>query len=145
MYFRYDRNYLGWTSDPKSGTISIIGGRVIGLASTIPLEIGKRYELSFSSIMLGSSGRMELVGWEIFPGTDVIRTRWERLGVEVNIAPSVGWQKRSKTFVCPGKQKGRGKQPGQIVKFWLLFVLPKGDCKFCLDDISLKEVVRGRR
>lgn len=135
LYFRYRNDYPGWTFDPSSGQIGLRGARTIGCRSTLPMTIGRRYEFSFSYILLGGAARCKLVGWEHFPATE-LRPSWseERLAFEGSLTPAAGWQKKTVTITCPGKQKD------QRLNFHLGYRLPAGDCQFFLDDFSLKEL-----
>lgn len=131
-YFRYAKNYPGWTI--KDGTISAKGNRRILFRDKLKLEIGKRYTFSFSSILFGRMARWQMIGYERFEGTREKPPYYKRYSIGKNISPSTSWKKNTLTFVCPGVQKG------EIIAFSLGFIMPEGDCKFCFDNLSLKEV-----
>lgn len=128
MYFRYDKNYPGWNNNS-------VGARVFGGNFRLPMVIGKRYELTFSSILLGNSAYVGMVAYEPFEGTELVPPHNERREYGDNITPTAGWQKKTINFVCPGKQTG------MTLNFELGFALPAGDCHFCVDAFSLKEVL----
>ncbi len=135
MYFRYVKDYLGWTRNPKSSAINTIGGRLIGCGRALPMVIGQRYEFSFSYIQIGGAVNCRLTAQEHFPGTHTTPPYSQRREIQENLAPAGSWQKKTITFICPGTQQGTA------LNFYLTFLLPAGDSQFCLDDFSLQEVV----
>lgn len=128
--FRYIRDYPGWVAD------DIPGARAIS-APPVRLEKGKRYELSFHMIMKGRSGGNWVLGNHelVRPGTDTTPPVWEWQTVTDTISSAGGWQKRSKSFICPLKVQTNA-------VFGLIFYMPPGDCEFFIDDLAVRESAR---
>jgi len=145
LFFRYVNNYPGFTMNrlswilpvSKSRTVvHVVGARVIAPNYRFNLKLKHRYELSFSSIVKGNPVTWALWAREMIrSGTDETAPGWEVHYVSDRIPPSVGWQKRTYRFKCPSTVQSN-------FPYNLYFRMPKGDVKFLLDNLSLKEIKR---
>ena len=146
MYFRYVKKYPGWIRNrlsyagllnPNTSVKNIPGGRMIlpqPSANKFNLELNKKYELSFSSILVGQPALWRFWTIEtIEPGTDISAPKLKYQEVSGTITPSSTWVKRSLKFKCPSMV-----QSNQNYNFF--FRVPKGECKFLVDNLSLKEI-----
>lgn len=142
MYYRYIHNYQGWMRNnlayagglPGVTTEHVVGGRLISPNQTFNLRLGKKYELSFSSVIEGKPVFWKLWTYEItVPETDITPCKWEYREIIYPIPPSTTWVKRSFKFKCPNTV-----QTNQTYQFF--FRMPEGDCKFLVDGLSLKEM-----
>jgi len=144
MYYRYVNNYTGWMrnylsywgSIPNMSAKFVRGGRVIHPPGSFPLKLGKKYEFSFSSALSGKP-----VLWKFWAieettiATDTEPAKLELHEVSNVIAPSKGWAQRKYTFKCPSTFQ-------ETWNYQLIFRMPEGECKFCLDGLSLKELAK---
>ncbi len=144
-FFRPKKNYIGWVPfSPSSSSYSYDTSKCVRGARTIVIDgyplkmiIGKRYQFSFSSVLQGKGASWAMWALEVVkPGTAVKPPQRKWHSVTDNVSPSSSWQKRSHTFKCPGVHKTNS------LNFMLEFSLPDGDCKFMIDDFSLKQVGR---
>ncbi len=140
MYFRYiapvgsTEKYIGWTRG-SSGYRT--GGRSIVLNGSLRMEIGKRYEFSFNSLLRGKSATWRMRASELVrPATDTSPASYAQRDVSDTVIPSGAWQRRSYTFTCPGLHKTKS------LSFGLSFNLGSDDAVLLLDNFSLKEVGR---
>lgn len=136
MYFRYVKNYLGWMYTGQR-PMYIMGARGIGAHhAVLPMKKGKKYEFSFSSILIGKQVTWSMGTTEtIKPATDTTPPVHAGRTVSDSIIPSSSWQKRIYTFACPLEVASNG-------TFSLGFSLPEGDCHLMLDNFSFKELAR---
>jgi hypothetical protein len=147
IYFRYVKDYLGWTRSQTSPyNLNVQGGRWFGLQEPVLImKIGHKYEFSFSSVLVGKQASWHLMTWETFPGTATQSIKWERHDFTGNIRVSRGWQKNSLKFTCPGVGKNP-KDPklrrgsSDELKFYLIFKMPEGDGQLLLDNFKLVEL-----
>jgi len=145
MYFRYVNNYPGFTRNhlayilpiSKSPTVEhVTGARVIAPNCTFELKRKHRYELSFSSILYGKPVIWDFWARELIKsGTQNTAPVWEHRSVSDRIPPSVGWQKRTYRFKCPSTVNSN-------YNYHFYFRMPKGNVRFLLDNLSLKEIKR---
>jgi len=143
MYFRYMNNYPGWMKNnlayagfinPNLSTEHVVGGRLISPNQTFNMRIGKKYELSFSSIIEGRPAIWKFWATETTsPGTDIEAPKHEHREATGPIPPSSTWVKRSYKFKCPNTVQSN-------LSYNFFFRMPEGDCKFLVDGISFKEI-----
>ena len=143
MYFRYVHNYPGWMINnlsyagfinPSPTVQYVTGSRLITPQQTFILQLGKKYELSFMSILEGKPAIWKFWQHEtVFKGSDTEPSKWEHREVSGVIPPSAGWVKRSYKFKCPNTVEPK-------LNYNFFFRMPEGDCKFLLDGLSLKEI-----
>jgi|GEM_PF-1431872 len=146
MYFRYVNNYPGWMQNnlAYAGFINqnlsiqhVVGGRLVfphPSVNNFNFKIGKKYELSFSSIIEGRPAIWKF--WAIeatTPGSETEAPVLELREASGNIPPSTTWVKRSYKFKCPSTFQTN-------LNYSFFFRMPEGECKFLVDGISLKEV-----
>ncbi len=151
MHFRYvapistelmsmgrDNKYLGWTTTTGNGTY-ITGSRSIGLHynTRLTMQINRRYEFSFSSILRGKPVTWRMWADELVtPGTDTTPPVSARREITDTVIPSGSWQRRAYNFMCPGLHKTNS------LSFYLSFQLGEDDTVLLLDNFGLKEVGR---
>jgi hypothetical protein len=142
IYYRYVKNYLGriLNSVGHAGSIPgvqmsyVVGGRIIIPKQTVNLGLGKKYELSFYSIVEARHPALwKFWTVEVTPGNDTVPPKHEYRSVSEPIPPSKTWVKRNYTFTCPSVI-----YTNQLYTF--LFRMPEGDCNFYVDGLSLKEL-----
>ena len=111
------------------------GGRMISPnGDTVPLQMRRQYEFSFSSIVEGKPVMWDLRAQEMIKeGTDDSPPVHEWRHVTDVIPPSGSWQKRTYRFKCPNMVQTN-------LSYWLSFRMPEGDVKFLLDNLNLKEI-----
>lgn len=144
--FAYEHDYPGWMIHSTWNyfpTLSKygwqVGARYIE-ASTGNMTIGKKYEISMWA--RGSDVKPICVLWSHIP------VRTERKGrashkyydVEAPFTVSAGnWNRISKTFICPGPEKGERIKPenDKVSLHFYLFFPGKGYCY--VDDLRLEE------
>ncbi len=145
MYYRYVKNYPGWMQNNLAYAGSIpgvtapnaVGGRLICPAlalNNFNLRLGKKYQLSFYSIVIGRP-----VLWRFWStehttiGTDIEPPKLEHREANGQIPPSTTWIKRSYKFTCPSTFQTNW-------PYHFFFRMPEGDCQFLVDGLSLKEL-----
>ncbi len=149
MHFRYvapisaepapmgrDNKYLGWV---QRDNVYLTGGRSIGLHhnTRLTMQIGRRYEFSFSSLLRGKPVRWRMASSELIsPATDTRPAVTAGREITDTVIPSGSWQRRTYNFMCPGLHKTNS------LSFSLSFRLGEGDTILLLDDFSLKKVGR---
>lgn len=143
MYYRYVHNYPGWMPNslnylgalyPNSSVKYITGGRYIRPEQTFNLKKGRKYEFSFSSVLEGKPAMWKFwVREVVFPGDDIKPCEWEHRQVTQPIPPSNTWVKRRYTFKCPNTVQTN-------CDYHFYFRMPEGECKFMVDNLSLKEL-----
>ena len=160
LYFRYMQDYPGWNGE-------LPGARGFSVGNIGAMVIGKTYVFSFSYIMLGrgtvnwgcssAEGFLKFnlenkynAEYDDYDGPEYVSWSERRdLPGITPLTPTPTWQKRNFQFTCPGVQAGQklsfpsinvpGSGP-QWMGFGMSFQMPEGDCQFCLDGFSLKEV-----
>lgn len=140
-YFRYVKDYPGWTTQSlrPPGPVNQIGARIIAVEPGIfRMVIGERYEFNFHSILKGGAARWKFQAWELVQNETTGKWGYQYREVNDTVNPSSRWHKQTKKFKCPGTYEGK------TLGFRLVFYLPTGDCKFLLDNFSLREVSRHR-
>ena len=155
LYCRYVKDYPGYTLNNLAWVRPIYRGpveHVIGAKTISPyfttkssdgfvlegieLKLNSRYELSFSSIVIGKPVMWGIWAWErVKDGTDDVDDEYETHDYVDMIPVSTTWRKGTYRFKCPSTY-----QPHYHYK--LYFRMPEGDVKFMLDDLSLKEISR---
>jgi len=144
MYYRYVHDYPGRMRNNLSfaGSIpgvtvqDVVGGRLITPSpdQTFKLRIGKKYELSFSSILQGKPALWKFWQTEATTiGSDIEPPKLEERETSGTIPPSTTWVKRSYKFKCPSTFQTN-------LNYNFFFRMPEGDCKFLVDGLSLKEI-----
>jgi len=142
MYYRYVHNYPGWMRNylnpiggiPGVTAEHLVGGRLISPSQTFILRLGKKYELSFSSILQGRPAMWGFWAWEpTTPGSDIEAPIMVTQKATGTIPPSTTWVKRSFKFKCPSVFQTN-------FNYIFYFRMPEGDCKFLVDGLSLKEL-----
>jgi len=142
LYYRYVKNYTGWMrnqlhywgSIPNFTAKFARGSRVIHPPGVFTMRLGKKYEFSFSSVLEGKPAIWKF--WteeETTWATDTEPAKLELHETMNVIAPSKGWAQRKYTFKCPSTFQTNW-------NYQLIFRMPEGECKFCLDGLSLKEL-----
>ncbi|MDO9543409.1 MAG: FG-GAP-like repeat-containing protein [Kiritimatiellia bacterium] len=142
IYYRYVNNYQGWMRNhlryagaiPGVTAGHVVGGRIIKPNQMFNLHLGKKYELSFSSILQGKPALWKF--WRIEAttiGTDIEAPKLELQTASGTIPPSINWVKRKYKFTCPSIFQTN-------LNYHFFFRMPAGDCRFLVDDLSLKEI-----
>lgn len=142
LFYRYVHGYPGWTRNNLAyvGSINasdaiehVIGGRFFSPNQTFDLRLGKKYELSFSSLLEGKAAQWKFWSTEtVSPGSDTSPPKYENRQVSGVIPPSSTWGKRSFKFKCPSTVQSN-------LSYNFFFRMPEGECKFLVDGLSLKE------
>ncbi|MDD5483105.1 MAG: VCBS repeat-containing protein [Kiritimatiellae bacterium] len=142
LYYRYVNDYQGWMRNqlayvkdiPGVNTENVVGGRLITPNQSFPLRLGKKYELSFSSILQGKPALWKVWTHEpTAPPSDIAPPPLVIQEASGIIPPSSSWVKRNYKFKCPSVFQTN-------YNYRLIFRMPPGDCQFLLDGISLKEI-----
>jgi hypothetical protein len=145
MYYRYVKNYPGWMQNnlayaggiPGIKVPHVVGGRIIcpdSKVNSFGLRLGKKYELSFYSLIEGRPALWKFWAIEtVAPGTDLKPPQLEQREVSGQIPPSGTWMKRSFKFTCPSTVQSN-------LAYNFFFRMPEGECKFLVDGLSLKEL-----
>jgi len=143
IYFRYINNYPGWTINnlayfgrlaESDATTHVVGGRPIVPDVKLALGLGKKYELSFSSILEGRPAQWKLWAREVIQMASSTTDEKVEYHFATDVIPASGsWRKNTYRFKSPNTV-----QTNQIYNFF--FRMSEGDCKFMVDDIVLKQV-----